>query len=91
LFARIEARGFRLKHGLAIGSAFLLLGLSLGLILFIAWANESFGPLFHERLAVIASMFVIVGTQVIFVSLLISMLGLRRRHESQVAAHVRRP
>jgi glycosyltransferase involved in cell wall biosynthesis len=89
VFAWVEARGFRLKHGLAIGGAFLLLGLSLGLVLFIAWANESFGPLFHERLAVIASMFVIVGTQVVFVSLLISMLGIRRRHESQVATRAR--
>jgi glycosyltransferase involved in cell wall biosynthesis len=78
LFARAEARGFRLKHGLAIGGTFLLVGLSLGLYLFIAWANESFGPLFHERLAVIASMFIIIGTQIVFTSLLISMLGLRR-------------
>jgi len=90
LFARAEARGFRLKHGLTIGAAFLLLGLALGLTLFIAWADESFGPLFHERLAVIASMFIIVGTQVVFVSLLISMLGLRRRHESEASVPIRR-
>jgi glycosyltransferase involved in cell wall biosynthesis len=90
LFARVEARGFRLKHGLMIGGGFLLTGVALGLILFIAWADESFGPLFHERLAVIASMFTIVGTQVVFVSLLISMLGLRRRHESEASVPVRR-
>jgi hypothetical protein len=89
-FARLEARGFRLKHGLMIGALFLLIGFALGLTLFIAWADESFGPLFHERLAVIASMFVIVGAQVVFVSLLISMLGLRRRHESEASTPVRR-
>jgi len=79
LVERLEARGVRLKHGLLLGGASLLAGLAVGGLILAAWAERSFGALSAQRLAVLAATLFIVGVEVIFVSLLLSMLGLRRR------------
>jgi hypothetical protein len=72
-------RGVRLKHGLVAGGACLAAGMVVGSVVFATWAAESFGSLSEQRLAVVASTLFIVGVQIVFVSLLISMLDFRGR------------
>jgi hypothetical protein len=79
IHAAIEARGIRLKHALLTGGACVAAGVVLGLLIFSAWAAHSFGALSEQRLAVLSSMLLIVGVQIVFVALLISMLDFRGR------------
>ena len=77
-FDRMRAR-FRLEHGLILGAAVLLLGLTIAAGIVGVWIDRGFGQLSEERLAVLASALVIVGIQIFFTSFLLSILGLRRR------------
>ena len=77
-FDRMRAR-YRLEHGLALGGAITLAGLTLAGIIVVQWLDRGFGELSEERLAVLAATLVIVGVQVFFSSFLLSILGLRRR------------
>jgi hypothetical protein len=70
---------FRLEHGLALGGAFVLIGVAMGGVILATWISHGFGSLADERLAVIAAAVVIVGIQIFFSSFLLSILGLRRR------------
>jgi hypothetical protein len=79
LYEELLARGVRLKHGLVAGGAGLVAGMVVGSVVFATWAAKSFDSLSEQRLAVVASMLFIVGVQVVFVSLLISMLDFRGR------------
>ncbi|HEX3909326.1 MAG TPA: glycosyltransferase family 2 protein [Solirubrobacteraceae bacterium] len=76
-FDRMRAR-FRLEHGLLLGGLFTLIGLVLGVIIFVSWISHGFGSLAYEHMAVIAASLLIVGIQVFFSSFLLSILGLRR-------------
>jgi glycosyltransferase involved in cell wall biosynthesis len=69
---------FRLEHGLLCGGAVLLIGLALGVVIIVNWANHGFGTLSYENLAVLAATLIIIGLQGIFSSFLVSILGLRR-------------
>ncbi len=77
-FDRARSR-FRLEHGLMSGGAIALVGLVIGLGIFVTWAQSGFGHLAETRLALMAATLVIVGIQVVFSSFLLSILGLRRR------------
>jgi hypothetical protein len=77
-FDRARTR-FRLEHGLMLGGAVTLLGLGLLLTIVIDWADRGFGNLSEERAAIFAATLLVLGIQVIFSSLLLSVLGLRRR------------
>jgi hypothetical protein len=77
-FDRMRRR-FRLEHGLVLGGAFVLVGLTMGGVILATWITHGFGSLSDERLAVVAASLIIVGIQIFFSSFLISILGLRRR------------
>jgi glycosyltransferase involved in cell wall biosynthesis len=76
-FDRMRAR-FKLEHGLILGGGLLALGLIMCIVIFIYWANRGFADLGNGATAVVASVFVILGLQVVFSSFLLSILGLRR-------------
>jgi hypothetical protein len=76
-FERASAR-VRLEHGLLLGGATLLAGLTLCVLIATIWIGRGFGRLSEERLAVVAAVLVTVGLQIIFSSFLLSILGLRR-------------
>ncbi|HTC71842.1 MAG TPA: glycosyltransferase family 2 protein [Solirubrobacteraceae bacterium] len=76
-FDRMRAR-FRLEHGLLLGGAFMLVGVTIGAIILATWISHGFGSLADEHLAVIAASLLIVGIQIFFSSFLLSILGLRR-------------
>jgi glycosyltransferase involved in cell wall biosynthesis len=77
-FDAMRAR-FRLEHGLALGGGVALAGLAIAAVIVIKWIERGFGELSEQKLAVLASMFLIAGLQVFFTSFLLSILGLRRR------------
>lgn len=77
-FDRMRAR-FRLEHGLTIGALIALLGTAIGTVIIVQWADNGFGSLSEERLAVFAATLVVIGVQTIFSSFLLSILGLRRQ------------
>ena len=77
-FDRMRAR-FRLEHGLLLGGAFVLVGLTLGGVIVATWISHGFGSLADEHMAVVAATLIIVGIQIFFSSFLLSILGLRRR------------
>jgi glycosyltransferase involved in cell wall biosynthesis len=76
-FDRMRAR-FRLEHGLLLGGAFMLVGLTIGGVILATWLAHGLGSLSDERAAVIAASLIIVGIQIFFSSFLLSILGLRR-------------
>lgn len=70
---------FNLERGLALGAVIFLGGFLLGLYVFVQWMQNQFG-LFNElRLALFASTLMIIGTQTIFSSFFLSMLGIERK------------
>jgi glycosyltransferase involved in cell wall biosynthesis len=69
----------RLEHGLLLGAAIFITGLSLGGVIVGKWIQRGGGALSEARLGLLAATLVIVGIQVFFSSFLLSILGLRRR------------
>ena len=57
----------------------MLCGLALGGAVIVKWAQEGFGPLAEEQLAITATTVLIVGAQTIFISLFLTLLALGRR------------
>jgi hypothetical protein len=76
-FDRMGAR-LKLEHGLLAGAAVMTVGLVVVAMILVQWAQQGFGQLGEERLAVLAATLVIVGIQIFFASFLLSILGLRR-------------
>jgi glycosyltransferase involved in cell wall biosynthesis len=76
-FDKMRAR-FRLEHGLTLGGAVIVAGLSTGLVIVIRWIERGFGAISEERLAILAATLLVVGLQIVFSSFLLSILGLRR-------------
>jgi cation transporter-like permease len=77
LFEREDGR-FTLERGLLAGSAVVLLGLVLGVVILVQWINRGFGALGEEHLAVFSLTMVVVGIQAILTSFLLSIVGLQR-------------
>jgi hypothetical protein len=80
LFQRLRAK-FRLEHGLLLAAIVAITGLALFGIVAGKWAAHGFGSLGEVRLAILAATVIAVGAQIFFTSFLISILGLRRRHD----------
>jgi hypothetical protein len=76
-FDAVRAR-LRLEHGLLAGAAVLFAGLLLATGIFLRWRQRGFASLSEERLAIVAMTVTVVGLQIVFCSLLVSVLGLRR-------------
>jgi len=76
-FDRMRAR-LRLEHGLALGGAFIVVGLAMGITVIVIWIERGFGSLSQEKTAIIGGALVVVGIQIFFSSFLLSILGLRR-------------
>jgi glycosyltransferase involved in cell wall biosynthesis len=81
---RLRRRGIGLKHGLLLGCAFFVAGLALGGVVLAVWADRDFGALEEEQLAITATTATIVGTQIVFLSLFLSMLSLGRRRSARI-------
>jgi hypothetical protein len=69
---------FRLEHGLLAGVAVVGGGLVTGAFILGRWINHGFGVLSEVRLAILAVTLVVIGTQLVFTSFLLSIIGLRR-------------
>lgn len=69
----------RLEHGLILGSAVALVGIAMIVTVVLEWIERGLGGLAQQRLAVAAATLVVLGAQVIFASLLLSILAMRRR------------
>lgn len=70
---------FNLERGLALGAIVFLVGFALGLYIFIRWIQSDFGPFNELRFAMFASTLMIFGTQILFSSFFLSMLGIERK------------
>ena len=57
-----------------------LLGCILAGVIVVIWIDHGFGSLALQKLAIVATTLITVGTQTFFTSFLLSILGLRRRH-----------
>jgi glycosyltransferase involved in cell wall biosynthesis len=68
----------KLEHGLIVGGAILLAGLSLLGTMFVRWATSGFGALHQEHPALLGLTLVGLGVQVLFGSFFLSVLGLRK-------------
>jgi glycosyltransferase involved in cell wall biosynthesis len=77
-FDRARER-LRLEHGLMLGSAVVLVGLALILVILVDWIGHGLGSLSQERVAISAATLLVIGIQIVFTSFLLSILGLRRR------------
>jgi hypothetical protein len=78
---------FRLEHGLVAGLVVLLAGLVVAAVIVVSWIDRGFGELAEAQLAILAATLVVLGTQVIFSSFLLSILGLRRLPANEEARH----
>ncbi len=76
-FDRARER-LRLEHGLTLGSILGLAGLGMLALIVIDWLTRGLGSLSQERIAILAATLLVLGIQVIFVSFLLSIIGLRR-------------
>lgn len=71
-----------LEYGILIGSITFLIGGSIGLRIIMAWVKSGFAELFEIRNAVLSSTFAIIGIQMIFSAVFLSVLLLEKREES---------
>jgi hypothetical protein len=83
LVERLRRRGVRLRHGLWLGLGLVVVGVALGSFVLAVWSDRNFGALAEERMAITATTVIIVGTQIIFLSLFLSLLALGR-HPSRL-------
>ena len=70
---------FNLERGLVAGIIIFLLGFGIDFYILIKWIMQDFGALAEVRPAIAASTLIIIGTQIIFSSFFLSMLGIERR------------
>jgi hypothetical protein len=68
----------QLEDGLLIGAIALFAGLGGDAWVALQWAKSGFGPLYDVREVLFWSMWMFLGTQVIFASFFLSMLGISR-------------
>jgi glycosyltransferase involved in cell wall biosynthesis len=68
----------RLEHGLLLGAALFLSGLSVLVGVFVKWAHDGFGALELEHPSLLGLTLIALGVQTIFGSFFLSVLGLRK-------------
>jgi glycosyltransferase involved in cell wall biosynthesis len=78
-FLRQMFQVFNLERGLAAGAIVLLIGIAMGIYLLVHWLNNNFEKPDQVRLALFASTLIIIGSQTIFSSFFMSMLGIERK------------
>jgi glycosyltransferase involved in cell wall biosynthesis len=71
-------RRLRLEHGLMLGTVVALAGLATTAVVVVDWIARGLGNLAQQRLAIFAATLLVLGTQIVFTSFLLSILGLRR-------------
>jgi glycosyltransferase involved in cell wall biosynthesis len=76
-FDRARER-LRLEHGLMLGGAIAVAGLSMIAVIVVNWIGSGLGGLAQERTAISAATLLVLGIQIVFTSFLLSILGLRR-------------
>ena len=67
----------RLEHGLAAGGILFLAGVIVLLVIFVQWAQASFGPLRHEYATALGFTLLALGVQIVFGSFFIGVLTMR--------------
>ena len=70
---------FNLERGLLVGFVIFFLGFLTDIYILVKWIMSNFGALDEVRLALCASTFIIIGTQILFSSFFLSMLGIEVR------------
>jgi glycosyltransferase involved in cell wall biosynthesis len=78
-FLRQMFQVFNLERGLAVGAVILIIGIAMGIFLLVHWLNKDFEQANQVRLALFASTLIIIGSQTIFSSFFMSMLGIERK------------
>ena len=72
------AKKLSLEVGLIIGFVVFFLGFFCDLLVFMDWAKSGYGSLDEMRLAIFGSTLFILGAQIMFSSVFLSMLGVSR-------------
>jgi glycosyltransferase involved in cell wall biosynthesis len=70
-----------LEYGLLLGSVIFLAGALMGLNILMLWISKGFGELAQIRNAILSSTFAIVGVQMIFAAIFISVLLLEKKEQ----------
>lgn len=78
-FLRQMFQVFNLERGLAVGTVILLTGIAMGIFLLVHWLHQDFEQPDQVRMALFASTLIIIGSQTIFSSFFMSMLGIERK------------
>jgi glycosyltransferase involved in cell wall biosynthesis len=68
----------KLEHGLLLGAALVVVGLTGGAIVFGQWAAHGFGHFYSVRAVFFCSLSLFLGIEVLFSSVFLSMLGISR-------------
>lgn len=74
---------FNLERGLGLGGIIFLMGLLINITILIQWTMFGFGGQTRMREAILAMTLMIIGTQTIFSSFFLSLMGIRRRVDAQ--------
>ena len=67
-----------MEHALIIGGIAVVIGLIIDANVFLEWRESGYGQLSEMRLAILGSTLIIVGAQIIFSGIFLSMLGVSR-------------
>lgn len=78
IFIKKTLNYFKLEKGIALGLIISSFGLLVGVITFINWANQGFGPLWAVKPAIISMTLFILGIQILFSSFFLSILGIEK-------------
>jgi len=70
-----------LEYGMLIGSVIFLAGAYLGLRIVLVWIKSGFAELFEIRNTILSSTFAIIGIQIIFASIFLSVLLLEKKEK----------
>jgi hypothetical protein len=70
-------RGFRLETGMLVGAITALVGIALGIAVFVVWGNTGFGALDEEHLALTSVAFATAGVQLVLVSFFAGIIDLQ--------------
>jgi hypothetical protein len=70
---------FTLERGIYLGAAVALAGFAVDFAVLVEWLASGFGPLDQVRLVLLGSSLLVIGTQIVFSSFLLSILGMERQ------------
>ena len=73
------SKRFSLEYGIVLGGMVFLLGLIINLGILYQWVTVGFGGQVRVREAILAMTLMVIGTQTVFSSFFLSMLGIKKR------------